>query len=139
MHSKALYLTKSTQWWDSDPGLPDTKSICKASSEVSFYLGQVKLVLTGGGLLRTLPWGSVYRNQGIGVWYPHALLPLSLSLALPHWIISPQTCGLPCVLQTSDKDHLPAMSQWSWYNVDALRRGFLGQLWDLHKASFSRL
>lgn len=121
MHSKALYLTKSTQWWDSDPGLPDTKSICKAStwaSEASSYWG--------GGLLRTLPWGSVYRNQGIGVWYLHALLPLSLSLALPHGIISPQTFGLPCVLQTSDKDHLPAMSQWSWYNVDALRRGISG-------------
>lgn len=110
---------------------------------MSSYLEQVKLVLIGEGeFLRTLPWGSVYRNQGIGVWYPHALLPLSLSLALPHGIISPQTCGLPCVLQTSDEDHFPAMPQWSWCNVDALRRRIfestLGSTQSL-TSSFSRL
>lgn len=101
----------------------------------------MKLVLIGEGeLLRTLPWGSVYRNQGIGVWYSHALLPLSLSLA--HGIISTQTCGLPCVLQTSDEDHFPAMPQWSWCNVDALRRRIfestLGSTQSL-TSSFSRL
>lgn len=64
MHSKAFYLTKSTQWWDSDPGLPDTKSICKASSEVSSYLGQVKLVLIGGWAPQDSPLGFSLQKPG---------------------------------------------------------------------------